>query len=281
MFSHVYPFLQYSNSRYPFAVLQFITNSSYIKVMSPTISQPLISLKGIALAQGNRQILHEVDLDIAPGQIVSVIGPNGAGKTTLIKIMMGLIQPTSGKITRQDNLRIGYMPQRLHVDSIFPLTVLRFLKLGQSKFDESILDEVGIKHLIHSPLYAISGGELQRVLLARALLRDPQLLVLDEPAQGIDLMGQGELYDLIYQLREKHNCAILLVSHDLNIVMAQTDMVVCLNQHICCSGSPDKVSRDPAFMALFGEAAKNLAIYTHRHDHHHGVHGHSEKKGSE
>ena len=249
--------------------------------MSPTISQSLISLKGIALVQANRQILHEVDLEIAPGQIVSVIGPNGAGKTTLIKIMMGLIQPTSGKITRQDNLKIGYMPQRLHVDSIFPLTVLRFLKLGQSKFDESILDEVGIKHLIHNPLYAISGGELQRVLLARALLRDPQLLVLDEPAQGIDLMGQGELYDLIYQLREKHNCAILLVSHDLNIVMAQTDTVVCLNQHICCSGSPDKVSRDPAFMALFGDAAKNLAIYTHRHDHHHGVHSHSDKKGSE
>jgi zinc transport system ATP-binding protein len=242
--------------------------------MNPT-SNPLIQLDSVSYQKGNRQILQHVSLTLHAGEIVSVIGPNGAGKTTLLKIMVGLITPTQGTITRTPNLRIGYMPQRLHIDSLFPLTVKRFLQLGQSNISlESTLTEVGVSHaVLHSPLYAVSGGELQRILLARALLRKPDLLVLDEPAQGVDLMGQGELYDLISHIRDHHDCAILLVSHDLNVVMAQTDNVVCLNQHICCSGHPDKVTRDPAFTALFGKVANNLAFYTHRHDHHHGVQG--------
>lgn len=243
--------------------------------MSPTISQPLVQLEQVSLTLGKRQILKEVNLTLRPGKIVSIIGPNGAGKTSLLKVMLGLIQPTSGKVTLSRDLRIGYMPQRLHIDPIFPLTVRRFLQLGQTQLPlQSILEEVGVVHVMDSPLQAISGGELQRVLLARALLRQPQLLVLDEPAQGVDLIGQSELYDLIARIRDLHDCAILLVSHDLNVVMAQTDIVVCLNQHVCCSGNPEKVSRDPAFTALFGNVVQNLALYTHHHDHHHHVQGH-------
>ncbi len=238
--------------------------------------QALIHIEDVSLTVGARQILQGITLALMPGKIVSIIGPNGAGKTSLVKVMMGLMAPSKGKVYRQAGLQIGYMPQRLHVDPIFPLTVERFLQLGQTWSHKALLqmlDEVGVRHVLHSPLQAISGGELQRVLLARALLRQPQLLVLDEPAQGVDLVGQGELYDLIARLHQRLHCAILLISHDLNVVMAQTDIVVCLNQHICCSGHPAKVTRDPAFAVLFGRAAQGLAFYTHTHDHHHDVHG--------
>jgi zinc transport system ATP-binding protein len=252
------------------------TFNGSLKVMIPTITSPLVQVKNLSFVDGQRQILQQVSFSLMPGEIVSIIGPNGAGKTTLVKLMVGLLKPTSGKVAYISDLRIGYMPQRLHVDPIFPLTVLRFLQLGQSWSHATLmamLEEVGVMHVLHSPLQAISGGELQRVLLARALLRQPQLLVLDEPAQGVDLVGQSEFYDLIADIRKRQQCAILLVSHDLNVVMAQTDRVICLNQHVCCSGHPEQVSRDPAFTALFGKAAQALAIYTHRHDHHHGLQG--------
>jgi zinc transport system ATP-binding protein len=244
--------------------------------MSPTISQALVQVENVSYSDGNRHILHHVSLTLKPGEIVSVVGPNGAGKTTLVKLIVGLIQPTKGKIFYKPNLKIGYMPQRLHLDPLFPLTVQRFLQLGQTWTNEMLtkmLAEVGIAHVQNSSLQSISGGELQRVLLARALLRQPQVLILDEPAQGVDLLGQGELYDLIAGIRDKQQCAILLVSHDLNIVMARTNIVVCLNQHVCCSGNPEQVSKDPAFAALFGKAAAGLAFYTHHHDHHHDIHG--------
>ncbi len=221
-------------------------------------------------------LLQAIDLTLMPGKIVSVVGPNGAGKTTLVKLVVGLLAPTEGFIKRAQGLSIGYMPQKIHISPIFPLSVLRFLQLNQTWSEQELmamLDEVGVSHVLHSSLDAISGGELQRVLLARALLRKPQLLVLDEPAQGVDLIGQGELYDLIAKIRDRHHCAILMVSHDLNLVMARTDTVVCLNQHICCSGHPEQVSRDPAFAQMFGKAAAGLAFYTHHHDHHHDVHG--------
>jgi len=240
------------------------------------ILQPLVAVKQISWVENGRQILEEVSLKILPREIVSIVGPNGAGKTTLVKIVVGLIKPTSGQVSLLPDLRIGYMPQRLTIEPLFPLTVQRFLQLGLTVSLEKIhamLKEVGVFHVLKSPLQSISGGEFQRVLLARALLREPQLLVLDEPAQGVDLIGQGELYDLIAQVRDKFGCAILLVSHDLNVVMGKTDIVVCLNQHVCCSGHPEEISRDPAFMALFGKAAQGLAIYTHRHDHAHDVHG--------
>ncbi|WP_075066620.1 ATP-binding cassette domain-containing protein [Candidatus Berkiella aquae] len=239
------------------------------------MSDNLIEACAVNYREGTKLILQDISLILKKGQIVSIVGPNGAGKTTLLKILLGLIKPTTGKVSTVPHLRIGYMPQRWQVDPLFPLTVKRFLQLGQADVSlERTLLEVGIKQqILANPLYTLSGGELQRVLLARALLRQPQLLVLDEPAQGVDLLGQGEFYDLIARIREQQGCAILLVSHDLNVVMAQTDIVVCLNQHVCCSGHPEKVSKDPAFTALFGHIAQNLAFYTHRHDHHHDVHG--------
>ena len=249
------------------------------KVMNPTIS-PLIDIQDVTLRIQGKLLLENIQLTIRSGEIVSIVGPNGAGKTTLVKLALGLILPTEGKVSRRTNLRIGYMPQRLHIDPNFPLTVERFLTLGNrtpkiksETSIESVVKEVGIKSILESSLRSLSGGEFQRVLLARALLREPELLVLDEPAQGIDLMGQAELYDLILRIKQRYQCGVLLVSHDLNVVMAQTEVVVCLNQHICCQGHPEQVSQDPAFMALFGEVAQNLAIYTHRHDHHHDMKG--------
>jgi zinc transport system ATP-binding protein len=242
--------------------------------MNPTTEHALVELENISLRVNGRTLLDKVSLTASPKSVLSVIGPNGAGKTCLIKIMLGLIEPTSGQIKRKPQLRIGYMPQRLHVDPIFPITVKSFLQMGQPNLDlTQTLKEVGVQHVLQSPLQAISGGELQRVLLARALLRKPDLLVLDEPAQGVDLVGQSEVYDLIAKIRDRYGCGIVMVSHDLNVVMAQTDTVICLNQHVCCHGTPEKVSRDPAFTALFGPIANSLAFYTHRHDHQHDVDG--------
>jgi len=243
--------------------------------MSPTPT-PLIEVNQVSLLDGSRSLLQDISLTLQANQIVSLVGPNGAGKTSLVKVILGLTLPTTGKVTRRAGLRVGYMPQKILIEPLFPLTVQGFLQLGQTCSKptlQAILEEVGVTHVLQQPLRSVSGGEFQRVLLARALLRQPELLVLDEPAQGVDLIGQGELYDLIAKVRERYHCGILLVSHDLNMVMAQTDIVVCLNQHICCSGHPDKVSRDPAFAALFGKTAQAVAFYTHRHDHHHDVHG--------
>lgn len=240
------------------------------------MSEYLLQAKQISMVYGQQTVLQAVDLTIKAGEIVTLIGPNGAGKTTLVKAVLGLIEPSQGQIIRQPGLRIGYMPQRLHVDPSLPITVGRFLRLAHpSKAAiQEALAEVGTSHLLNNPLQSISGGELQRVLLARALLRDPQLLVLDEPVQGVDIAGQTELYQLIETLRERHQCGVLMVSHDLHLVMAQTDTVICLNQHVCCHGHPEHVSTDPAYLALFGEKySQALAVYHHDHDHEHDIHG--------
>ena len=220
--------------------------------------------------------VSDVNLKVQRGHIHALIGPNGAGKTTLVRAVLGLLKPDSGSVWRKPKLRVGYMPQKLHVDATLPLSVLRFLRLvpGVSRADvQAALAEVGAEQVLDSPLQSISGGELQRVLLARALLRKPELLVLDEPVQGVDVAGQAELYRLITQLRDRHGCGVLMVSHDLHLVMSTTDQVVCLNRHVCCSGHPEQVSFDPAFVELFGEDAKSLAVYTHHHDHEHDLHG--------
>lgn len=245
--------------------------------MQQTPQSPLITLNEVTFAIHNQQILDKVTLEIRPREILSIVGPNGAGKTTLVKLMLGLIAPTQGKVARQANCVIGYVPQRMHFDPILPMTVGAFLRLGLSdepSKEGPIVQELGVSRILKRPLQSISGGELQRVLLARAVLRDPQLLVLDEPAQGIDIMGQSELYAMIARIRDALNCAIVMVSHDLHVVMAQTDRVLCLNEHVCCMGTPEAVSRDPAFAALFGSAAEGLAFYTHHHDHEHPVSGH-------
>mgnify|MGYP001817544229 FL=1 len=233
----------------------------------------LLELSKIDLLIGKRHILHQVDLQLAAEEILTIIGPNGAGKTTLVRIALGLLQPTSGQVKRRRNIRIGYMPQRLHLDPTFPINVKRFLSMAgkqQSDTIESVLQEVGAPHVLESTMQGLSGGELQRVLLARVLMRDPDLLVLDEPVQGVDVHGQLELYQLITRIRNQHQCAVMMVSHDLHLVMAATDRVICLNQHICCSGTPEAVTNDPSYLELFGpQAVKNLAIYTHDQSHRH------------
>lgn len=240
------------------------------------MSDALIRLEGVGVTFAGQHVLQDVQLSVKPGEIVTLIGPNGAGKTTLVRAVLGLLKPNSGSVWRKPRLRIGYMPQKLHVDATLPLSVLRFLRLvpGVDRPRAlAALAEVGAEQVIDSPLQSISGGELQRVLLARALLREPELLVLDEPVQGVDVAGQAELYRLITQLRDRYGCGVLMVSHDLHLVMSTTDQVVCLNRHVCCSGHPEQVSFDPAFVELFGQDAKSLAIYTHHHDHEHDLHG--------
>jgi zinc transport system ATP-binding protein len=240
------------------------------------MNSPLLQLENLTLKQGQQLLLDNIDLSLHAAEIMTVIGPNGAGKTTLIKAALGLIKLNAGNIIRAKGLRIGYMPQRLSLNPLMPVSVERFLAMscrGEADINRA-LAQTNITHLRKSPLHDISGGETQRVLLSRALLRQPQLLVLDEPAQGLDITGQTELYELIGQLRDDLGCAVLMVSHDLHWVMAQTDTVICLNQHICCHGHPEQVSNDPAYLSLFGRRhAEAVALYQHHHDHHHDIHG--------
>ncbi|MDU8418987.1 zinc ABC transporter ATP-binding protein ZnuC [Pseudomonas syringae] len=240
------------------------------------MSDALIRLDKVAVTLSGQNVLDDIQLSVKPGEIVTLIGPNGAGKTTLVRAVLGLLKPDAGSVWRKPRLRVGYMPQKLHVDQTLPLSVLRFLRLvpGVDRtVAASALEEVGAGKVIDSPIQGISGGEMQRVLLARALLRKPELLVLDEPVQGVDVAGQAELYSLITRLRDRHQCGVLMVSHDLHLVMSTTDQVVCLNRHVCCSGHPEQVSHDPAFVELFGNNAQSLAIYHHHHDHAHDLHG--------
>src|SRR5690606_904154 len=197
-------------------------------------------------------ILRTADLTLEAGKIVTLIGPNGAGKTTLVRSVLGLIRVDEGTIERGPDLRIGYMPQKLHIEPSLPLSVERFLALAGKPGLDEVMSLTGVDHLRKQPMQQLSGGETQRVLLARALLRNPQLLVLDEPVQGVDITGQAALYGLINDIRKQRDCGVLLVSHDLHLVMATTDTVVCLNQHVCCSGHPQAVTNDPAYLALFG-----------------------------
>lgn len=240
------------------------------------MSSLLLEARELSLSRDGRQILENVSLQLAEASIMTIIGPNGAGKTSLLRLLLGLEAPGHGQVWRVAGLRVGYMPQRLHIDRSLPLSVARFLAIGgASSVDiDAALDETAIGHLKRSPLQNISGGELQRVLLARALLRRPNLLVLDEPAQGVDVSGQAGLYQLISQLRDRYRCGVLMVSHDLHLVMAQTDQVICLNHHVCCHGHPEQVSNDPAYLALFGhQPARALAVYHHDHDHRHDLDG--------
>jgi zinc transport system ATP-binding protein len=237
---------------------------------------PLLAGEGLGVLRNGRWLLDGVDLAIAPGEAVTLIGPNGAGKTTLVKTMLGLIRPDAGRVRRAPGLTVGYVPQRLEIDRVLPLTVARLMTATVRRTRAAIaaaLAETGTEGLIDSPVQTLSGGEFRRVLLARALLRDPQILVLDEPVQGVDFAGEAALYQLIAEIRRRRGCAVLMVSHDLHVVMATTEKVVCLNRHVCCHGPPADVSYHPEYLRLFGPKAQAYAVYAHRHDHRHELTG--------
>lgn len=245
--------------------------------VTPIDASALISGRGLTVARGGRQLLSGVDLDVKPGEIVTLIGPNGGGKTTLVRVMLGIEKPDSGHVVRPASTRVGYVPQRFEIDQIIPMTVEGFLKLGNAVPADVLtaaLEEVGVARTRQQQLSQLSGGETQRVLIARALLRDPNLLVLDEPARGVDFAGEADLYNLIGRLRDTRRLGVLLVSHDLYVVMANSDRVICLNGHVCCSGRPETVSKHPEYARLFGpREAKALGVYLHHHDHRHDLSG--------
>ena len=233
----------------------------------------LIRTQGVGVCVGSRRILRDVDLSVRRREIVTVVGPNGSGKTTLLKVLIGAQPPSEGVVVREAGLKIGYVPQRLAIDQAMPLTVSRWLGLSGTTAKESHLqlaERVGISALLKQQMTSLSGGEFQRALLAQALLVRPDLLVLDEPTQGLDQPAVASFYRLIENVREDLDCAVLMVSHDLHVVMRSSDHVICLNGHVCCQGTPTLVSAAPEYQALFGFGTEGaLALYRHDHDHRH------------
>lgn len=236
-------------------------------------TEPLVTLEGAGILRSGRWLVRGVSLAIEAGEIVTLIGPNGSGKSTTAKMALGILDPDEGSIGRRPGLKVAYVPQKLAVDWTMPLTVRRFMHLTGHVSDREAseaLAATGVTHLANSEVRTLSGGEFQRVMLARAIARKPDLLVLDEPVQGVDFTGEIALYDLIKRFRDDFNCGILLISHDLHVVMAATDRVICLNGHVCCSGTPTTVASSAEYKALFGaRAASTLAVYEHHHDHTH------------
>lgn len=251
----------------------------------------LMSMDHISVGYGANTVLRNVSLAIEPGEIVTIVGPNGSGKTTLLRALIGAVRPASGTISRKPGLRIGYVPQKLHIDPTLPITVERFLRLPGGHTKEACaraLEQAGVPDLSQRQMSGLSGGQFQRVLLARALIETPDLLLLDEATQGLDQPGSAAFYRQIEQVRQDTGCAVLMISHELHVVMSASDRVVCLNGHVCCEGTPEIVSAAPEYRALFGTGTGGaLALYRHEHDHahddtcdhdhDHGTHGHSKK----
>jgi zinc transport system ATP-binding protein len=240
-------------------------------------TETLLSARDISYTKGRRLILDHISFELRRAQITTIIGPNGAGKSTLTNIVNGLIDDYSGVVESSPGLRIGYLPQKVYVNRLMPLTVERLLRLTRSSSDSEIeraLAQSEVAYLRRRQVHSLSEGELKRVLLARTALGEPDLLVLDEPTAGVDISGEVRMYQLIGELRDQLQCAVLLVSHDLHLVMSQTDQVLCLNQHLCCSGLPESVSQHPEYLALFGrQVSDSIAVYAHHHDHVHDVSG--------
>lgn len=226
----------------------------------------LIQLQQINVRIDDRDILKNIDFSIQKKEIITLIGPNGAGKSTLIKVILGIVKPNSGKIKSHKKLTLAYVPQKFNPSHSLPLRVKDLLELEQCNADikAEIIRDTGIANLQNAKVQQLSGGERQRVLLARALLRQPDLLVLDEPMQGLDIQSEAELYDYVRSLPDRYGCSILIVSHDLQWVMQGTQRVICLNKHICCSGLPDSIQQHPEYQAIFGT---QRAFYHHHHDH--------------
>lgn len=233
----------------------------------------MLEAQDISLYRTGKPILDTVSLKVTQGDFISLIGPNGAGKTTLLKILLGVLKPDHGTVVRSPGLKIGYMPQKLMIEPLFPLTARRFLTLARRTTPTEltqISEEIGVEEILDKPVGSLSGGEMQRLLLARALLGSPTVLMLDEPVQNLDIHGQLQFYALLERLYERHNLTIIMVSHDLHMVMRATRRVICLYHHICCEGTPDLVSQHPHFIQLFGEdMSKMLKLYQHTHDHSH------------
>ncbi len=244
----------------------------------------LISATGIDLSYSGRRVLHGVSLTIARGEIVTIVGPNGSGKSTLLRVLIGALKPDKGQVSRAAALKIGYVPQRLHIDPTLPLTVRRFLDLPvrvDRDRAEDALTRAGVPGVAGQQMTSLSGGQFQRVLLARAILAAPDLLILDEPTQGLDQPGSASFYRQIEEVRNRLGCAVLMVSHELHVVMSASDRVICLNGHVCCEGTPEVVSAAPAYRELFGTGTGGaLALYRHDHDHHHD-HDHPHHEAAE
>lgn len=233
----------------------------------------LIKISNLEVKYGSKFVLKNMNLSLNAGEIVTIVGPNGSGKTTLFKAIIGTVPISKGTIEVKPNLRIGYVPQQLKIDQTLPITVERFLKLSNINFEKS-LDKteliLGSKDLLDVQINSLSGGEMQRVLLARALINDPQVLLLDEATRGLDQPGVAAFYRKIENIRKSTNCAILMISHDLHVVMSSSDRVICVNGHICCQGTPEIVATSPEYQALFGgDVDGTFALYRHHHDHKH------------
>ncbi|WP_084683150.1 ATP-binding cassette domain-containing protein [Neorhizobium vignae] len=241
------------------------------RARAPKTESQLVSLANAGIRRDGRWLVRGVDFSIRRGEVVTLIGPNGAGKSTTAKLAIGVLRPDEGSVARLSGLRVGYVPQKLSIDWTMPLSVRRLMRLTGPLDDADLLAALastGISHLIDAEVRYLSGGEFQRALLARAIARKPDLMVLDEPVQGVDFAGESALYDLIRSIRTTTGCGILMISHDLHMVMAGTDTVICLNGHVCCRGTPEVVSQSADYLKLFGNS-RSLAVYNHHHDHTH------------
>jgi zinc transport system ATP-binding protein len=239
----------------------------------------LIETKGLTLRYGSATVLRDVHFKLSQGEIVTIVGPNGSGKSSLLRALIGALKPASGAVIRKPGLKIGYVPQKLQIDGTLPLTVQRFLSLPVRQSQEvttQALAQAGVPELAQRQMTDLSGGQFQRVLLARALLGSPDVLILDEATQGLDQPGAAAFYRQIEDVRQRTGVAILMVSHDLHVVMAASDRVLCLNGHVCCEGAPEVVADAPEYRALFGTGTQGaLALYRHHHNHDHD-HDHSQ-----
>lgn len=230
----------------------------------------LIELKNIGLKIGAQQIIDKISLQLKRGKITTLIGPNGGGKTSIARILLGILKPTSGEVISKEKIKIGYMPQKLEIDKTIPLSASDFIKIGNEKFElnRDLVKRLNCEKILHKQVHELSGGQMQKILFLRTLIQNPDLLVLDEPTQYMDLATISDFYKIIAEVCEKINCAILLISHDLHMVMQKTDFVFCINHHICCHGAPEDINQHPEYLSLFGDRSA-ITLYQHHHDHKH------------